>query len=315
MTARHRGIVIPQGIWRVGKDMRKSINPAIALWFGAFCTSFAATFIIASGEPPFVVAFYRLLFAVAFLLPVIAIQGWDQLSRISRNHLIWCLLVGVFFGLHFITYTTSLAYTSVASAGALLSLQPVFVAIGASIFLRERIGLRVKVGIACAVIGGMIVGSGDLLAVTKTALLGDLLALTSALMISLYFVTGRVLRQHLDIVPYLVVVYTSSMIVVAIISIACRVPLTLSSSKGLIHLLALGLISTAVGHGIYNWALKYVNASTVSLVMLASPVAETVWVYFFLGQIPAITSILGGIIVIIGTALAMTGEKEEERDP
>lgn len=289
--------------------MRKSINPATALWFGAFCTSFAATFIIASQEPPLVVAFYRLLFAVVFLLPVTAIQGWEQLRSLNRSHLVGCLLVGVFFGLHLVAYIASLEYTSVASAGALLALQPVFVAIGASIFLREHIELRVKIGIVCAVIGGLIVGSGDLLTVTKTALIGDFLALTSALMISLYFVAGRALRQHLDIIPYLVVVYGSSAIAVAIISLLSRAPLTISSSKGLAHLLALGLVSTTIGHGIFNWALKYVNASTVSLVMLASPVAETVWVYLFLGQIPAVTSIIGGIIVIIGTVLAMNGEK------
>jgi drug/metabolite transporter (DMT)-like permease len=294
--------------------MRKPFNPATALWFGAFCTSFAATFIIASQEPPFVVAFYRLLFAVAFLLPVAAIQGWDQLRSLDRGHLVGCLLVGVFFGLHLVAYIASLEYTSVASAGALLALQPVFVAIGASIFLREHIELRVKIGIVCAVIGGLIVGSGDLLTVTKTALMGDFLALASALMISLYFVAGRALRQHLDIIPYLVVVYGSSAMVVAIISFLFRTPLTISSSKSLVHLLALGLVSTAIGHGIFNWALKYVNASTVSLVMLASPVAETVWVYFFLGQVPALTSIIGGIIVIIGTVLAMNGEKEKTHE-
>ncbi|NMB45511.1 MAG: EamA family transporter [Firmicutes bacterium] len=294
--------------------MKKSIKPTTALWFGALCTSFAATFIIASGEPPFVVAFYRLLFAVAFLLPVTIRQGWYQLSSLDRSHLVGCLWVGVFFGLHLVTYIASLKHTSVASAGAFLSLQPVFVAIGASLFLRERIELRVKIGIACAVIGGMIVGGGDLFTVTRTALYGDFLALASALMISLYFVAGRALRQHLDILPYLVIVYSSSVVVVAIISLAFRVPLTISSSRSLFHLLALGLISTAVGHGIFNWALKYVNASTVSLVMLASPVAETVWVYFFLGQIPAITSIIGGIIVIIGTALAMSDATQDEHN-
>ena len=76
-------------------------------------------------------------------------------------------------------------------------------------------------------------------------------------------------------------------------------------------MLALGLISTAVGHGIFNWALKYVKASTVALVTLASPAAETVWAYIFLGQVPAITSIVGGIIMITGAVLAVSGEKEE----
>ncbi|NMB25123.1 MAG: DMT family transporter [Firmicutes bacterium] len=294
--------------------MRRSINPQMALWFGALCTSFAATFIIASGEPPFVVAFYRLFFAVLFFIPVMAIRGWGELKAIKKRHLVWCLLVGISFGLHLVTYIASLNYTSVASAGALASLQPVFVAIGASIFLKERIGLRVRFGIALAVIGGLIVGGGDLLTVTSTALFGDMLALICALMISLYFVAGRALRQHLDILPYLLVVYSSSMVVVAILSLATGTPLTISSPKSFVHLLALGLISTALGHGIFNWALKYVKASAVSLVMLASPVAETVWVYFFLGQVPAVTSIIGGIIVIIGTVLAMRDDEAVEQD-
>ncbi|NLY51802.1 MAG: DMT family transporter [Firmicutes bacterium] len=291
--------------------MKKSINPIMGIWFGALCTSFAATFIIASGEPPFVVAFYRLLFAVAFLLPVNALQGWDPLRQIRRKELLSCLIAGLFFALHLVTYIASLQYTSVASAGALLSLQPVFTALGAFIFLRERIDFRVKLGIALAVAGGLVVGGGDLLIVTGSALFGDVLAAVSALMISLYFVAGRSLRQHLDIVPYLVVVYGSAAIVTAVISASLGIPLTISTTRGWIFLLALGLISTAIGHGIFNWALKYVKASTVALVTLASPAAETVWAYIFLGQVPAITSILGGIIMITGAVLAVSGEKEE----
>ncbi|NLK08451.1 MAG: DMT family transporter [Firmicutes bacterium] len=291
--------------------MRRTVNPRVALWFGAFCTSFAATFIIASGEPAFVTAFYRLFFAVVFIFPVVAVRGWRQFKAIQKSHLRWCLLIGVFFGLHLVTYIASLDYTSVASAGAFASLQPVFVAVGASIFLQEKVGLKVKLGIALAVVGGLVVGGGDLLAVTKTAFFGDLLALLCALMISLYFVTGRALRQHLDLLPYLLVVYTSSMMVVAVLSFAFGIPLTIASPKSLACLLGLGLISTALGHGIFNWGLKYVKASTVSLVMLASPVAETVWVYFFLGQVPAMTAIIGGIIVIIGTVLATESDHTE----
>ncbi len=291
--------------------MRKAIDPAKTLWFGALCTSFAATLIIASGEPPLVVAFYRLLFAVVFLLPFTFFRSREQLRRINRNHMACCLLVGVFFGLHLVTYIASLKYTSVASAGALLSLQPVFVTIGASIFLREHIDFRMKLGIAFAVTGGLVVGSGDLIAVTGTALRGDLLALTSALMISLYFVTGRSLRKHLDIVPYLVVVYSSSMVTVAFMSWVLGAPLSISSPHSFMHLLGLGVVSTALGHGIFNWALRYVEASTVSLVMLASPVAETIWVYLILGQIPALTAVIGGLIVIVSTVLATSGERAE----
>jgi drug/metabolite transporter (DMT)-like permease len=299
---------------RAGFDMKKTINPIMGLWFGTLCTSFAATFIISSGEAPFVVAFYRLLFAVAFLLPVNALQGWEQLRQITRRQLLSCLMTGLFFALHLVTYIASLQYTSVASAGALLSLQPVFVAVCAFIFLGERIALKVKLGIACAVAGGLIVGGGDLLIVTGKALFGDALAAASALMISFYFVTGRSLRQHLDIVPYLVVVYSSAAFAAAVISFCLGVPLAASTMRGWLFLLALGLISTAVGHGIFNWALKYVKASTVALVTLASPAAETVWAYIFLGQVPAITSIVGGIIMITGAVLAVSGEKEEGQE-
>jgi len=295
--------------------MKKAINPITGIWFGALCTSFAATFIIASGEAPFVVAFYRLLFAVICLLPVNALQGWNQLRSMSREQLLSCFTAGLFFALHLVAYIASLQYTSVASAGALLSLQPVFTALGAFIFLRERIHFRVKLGIALAVLGGAVVGGGDLFIVTGSALFGDVLAALSALMISLYFVAGRSLRQYLDIVPYLIVVYGAAAISTAVISTFLGTSLVISTARGWIFLLALGLISTAVGHGIFNWALKYVKASTVALVTLASPALETVWAYIFLNQVPAITSIIGGIVMIIGAVLAVSGEKERgQRD-
>ena len=80
--------------------MKKAINPITGIWFGALCTSFAATFIIASGEAPFVVAFYRLLFAVICLRPVNALQGWNQLRSMSREQLLSCFTAGLFFALH-----------------------------------------------------------------------------------------------------------------------------------------------------------------------------------------------------------------------
>ena len=51
----------------------------------------------------------------------------------------------------------------------------------------------------------------------------------------------------------------------------------------------------------------------MALVTLAGP--QTVWAYIFLNQVPAITSIIGGIVMIIGAVLAVSGEKERgQRD-
>ena len=62
------------------------------------------------------------------------------------------------------------------------------------------------------------------------------------------------------------------------------------------------------GHSAYNWALKYVSATLVTVSLLAEPVGATLLAIAVLGQVPSIVSLLGGVCILTGVVLATRSE-------
>ena len=126
-----------------------------------------------------------------------------------------------FLALHFATWITSLQYTSVASSVVLVTTTPLWVALFAPIFLRERVGPAAVTGMVLALVGGIVIGLSDACAwqagrltcpslrtfFAGTTFLGDFLALFGAWMAAGYLLVGRKLREKLSLVPYIFVVY------------------------------------------------------------------------------------------------------------
>jgi len=64
----------------------------------------------------------------------------------------------------------------VASSVLFVTAHPIFVGIGSHFLLKERVGRRLLGGIALSIIGGIVIGWGDL-QIGGAAIYGDLLAL------------------------------------------------------------------------------------------------------------------------------------------
>jgi len=118
----------------------------IAISFGSIFVRFAQ----AEGVPPLSIAAWRLIFASAVMLPYALTTRRDEIRSLSRQELGLMLASGVFLALHFATWISSLAYTSVASSVVLVSMGPLFVGLGSWLFLRERPGVLLVVGIVLA---------------------------------------------------------------------------------------------------------------------------------------------------------------------
>lgn len=301
------------------------ISPILGLWAGVFITGFAATLVIAAGTPALVTATYRLLFATLALMPYVLAKGREDFRKLSASDLGLAVLTGAAFGLHIVSYIAGVTMTSVASAAALASLQPVFVALGSVLFLREKVPMRVKAGIAFALVGGAIVGGADLIrdgfgasqgstgfAGLSGPILGDLAAVGAGLAFSGYLLLGRKLRQKLDFFPYLFIVFSSAAVLVGGLSLAAGADLLSVPPVSLLYLALLGVGCTVVGYGCWNWALAYVPASTVSVLVLAGPVVETILAFLILGIAPAVTSAIGGAVILAGTVLTSMPQDEAQ---
>jgi drug/metabolite transporter (DMT)-like permease len=63
-----------------------------------------------------------------------------------------------------------------------------------------------------------------------------------------------------------------------------------------------------IGHTTFNWALKYLPASMVSITILGEPIGSTLLAYFILGEGLTIWKGLGGISIFIGILIALKKE-------
>ena len=119
-----------------------------------------------------------------------------------------------------------------------------------------------------------------------------------------YMLVGRKLRTQMDLVPYIFVVYgISAILLIAFMFGLGQSPLGFSPITYL-WLVLLALVPQLIGHSIFNWSLKYIPASLVSVTLLGEPVGSTILAYFLLQQQPGLVKIGGAVLILIGIWLA-----------
>ena len=114
------------------------------------------------GMPSQSVAFYRLLFAAALLIPVLIVKGKGfRLFRIRPAGILSCLLVGLFSqALYNLLYMRTIKESGMAVAAVLLYTSPVFVALMSRIFFRESLGKNKVIAILINIIGCVLTVTG-----------------------------------------------------------------------------------------------------------------------------------------------------------
>jgi len=306
---------------------RQSASPVMAIVVAILAISTASIFIrFAQREAPsIIIAAYRLGLATVVLAPIAFWQHRPEIMGLSRKQLGLILLSGAFLALHFASWITSLAYTSVASSVVLVTTAPLWVAVFSPLFLKEKITQAVAVGLAVALVGGVVVGLSSDCTVGPNGLVcppisafadsrsayGDLLALIGALCSASYLIIGRSVRSRLSLIPYATLVYGTSAIILIVLALVTGEKFTGYSGDIYIWFVALALVPQILGHSIFNWALKYLTAAYVSITLLGEPVGTVILAYLFLHEAPTVLELVGGILILLGIYLASRVEFAE----
>lgn len=284
------------------------VPPLIGLTVAIVAISTGAILVRLSDAPSTVAAFYRVLFTTLPLIPVAVWRYRDAFGRIGPRDLFFATLAGVALALHFAAWFESLDWTSVAASVTLVQSQPLFVALGAWLLLRERLTSKMVLGIVVAVCGMATMSLGDLLGgvlVGPDPLLGNSLALLGAVMAAGYVLAGRSLRQRISLIPYVVVVYSVCTVTLLAIVLAQGETLTGYPPREWLIFLGLAVGPGLLGHTVINWALKYLESTIVSVSMLGEPIGATLLALVFLAEAPTAYTVVGGIIVLTGIALTI----------
>ena len=263
------------------------------------------------------------------LLPWALARYRPDFARLQPRDWLLMITSGVFLAAHFGTWISSLAYTSVTSSVVLVQTSPLFVMLLSPLILGEKSTKRALTGLLLALLGGLAIAISDSCSlplefhclrissiISSTAIKGDLLALAGAITGALYLMLGRSTRKSIALIPYITLVYGVSSIALLVIAIFGRLPLTGYSPSTYLWLLLLALFPQLLAHSSYNWALKYLPATKVSLSLLGEPVSAAILAYLLLDEALPPLRWIGAIVVVAGIALALIGpEKALQPEP
>src|SRR5579884_4541976 len=100
--------------------------------------SFAGPLVRLSHAHPLAIAIWRLGFALVVVFLALAVTGsWRQWRRLDRRGLALAGVAGVMLALHFWTWNSSIALTTVAASVVLVNMQPALVGVLSAAWLRE----------------------------------------------------------------------------------------------------------------------------------------------------------------------------------
>src|SRR5215216_6665158 len=213
---------------------------------------------------------------------------------------------GVALGAHFGFWISSLDYTSVAASVVLVSTQPVFVAVLAYLLFGERTTPLSFLGIIVAIAGTAVIAVDR--TVGSAAIFGNVLALVGAVTVAVYVLIGRSSRTGgVGVLPYSIVVYSAAAATLLSVALVFDIRLWGYSRETWFWLAAITAGPQLMGHTVFNWALRYVEASIISGTILAEPVVSALLAWLILSEKPGILTLVGGAVVLAGLYLLLRG--------
>lgn len=292
-----------------GEAKNRVALPAVAL--GVVAVSAAAIFIRLADAPALAVAFWRCALGVVLLLPPALVRR----ERFPKGKTLYVgIASGVALGAHFGFWISSLDYTSVAASVVLVSNTPVFVAILAYLLFGEKTSPLSFAGIIVALAGTAVIAQDG--SVGPAAIFGNVLAILGAITFTVYVLVGRSQRsaaEPVGVLPYSIVLYSAAALALLPAAILSGDRVWGYSGETWFWLWAIALGPQILGHTVFNWALRYVDASVISGSVLAEPVVSSLLAWLVLAEKPGLATVLGGTVVLAGLFLLLRGYRPERR--
>lgn len=187
------------------------------------------------------------------------------------------------------------------AASLIIAAGPVFTALLAAMFLGERLtgwGWA-GIGVSFAGVALITLGEGGGVRFQSDALL----ILLSALVTSVYFIVSKPLLDHyrpLEFTTYVIWAGTVPMLVFAPGLVAQMSTAPDSATYAVVYL---GVFPAALAYVAWSYALARMPASVLSTFLYLSPVLAIVIAWLWIGEVPSLVSLVGGVVAVAGVAL------------
>jgi drug/metabolite transporter (DMT)-like permease len=255
------------------------------------------------------IAFWRLAIASFVLALYVGSipKHRTALARVDRRVFGFMVLSGVFLAIHFATWIGSLAFTSIASSTALVSTNPVWLALFSWLVLKDRPDRWIWLGVAASLLGSALIflaDSGAMTLPTAHANLGNGLALAGSVTVCGYLLIGRSLAHSVPILLYVTVVFSLAAGTLFLIAVSSGTPLLGFSATAWLCLLTLAFGPQLIGHSGISWSLRHLAPTMVAIVILGEPICSALLAWWWLGEQFGWLHVVGFLLILTGIFLA-----------
>jgi drug/metabolite transporter (DMT)-like permease len=269
---------------------------------------------------------FSLMFAAARmgLAALLVLPGWQQVigqlaieqpaSEQPASGRLWAggaiayaIAAGVALAMHFATWITSLSYTSIAASTAIVTTNPVWVALLSWLWFKEKLPRQTLIGTTVALLGGLFIGFGssNWTSNGSNPALGNGLALVGAWAATLYILWGReAQRRGLSIGGYVAIAYSTAAVLLIPFPGFFGTAYTGYPTAVYGCILLSAFIPQLIGHTGFNWAVRWVSPTLVTLVLLLEPVLSSIFGYWIFGEMPGPFVLAGALVLLVGVAIA-----------
>lgn len=257
---------------------------------------------------PFTIIFLRLIISSIILL----IVGWSAgvLQKINKRDYKWIILLSAFNPfLYFICEGLGLTMVSSTIAAIIISTIPLFVPVGASIFLQEKLTPLNIIGIFISFTGVIIVIiKRDFSTGANT--LGIILMLLAVFCAVGYTLLVKKLMNRYN--AYSLTTYQNSLGILLFLPLVAVFEFRTTMNavltiKAAISLICLAIFGSSVAFILYNYSVKNLGASKANIFTNIIPVLTAVFSYFILNESMTFQKITGIAIVLAGLLLSQLG--------
>lgn len=257
-------------------------------------------FAYAEGMDTFTVLFLRFGLSASFMVLMLILRK----EPFPRGRVLAQLIGmgGIGYGLQSFLYMTAIKYASAGLVALLLYLYPFFVAILSMIFLNEK-PTRVK---AIALLLAL-VGAALTVGPVSGQLIGALMAITAALVYSIYIIVGSNVMRHVSAFQSSTVIFASAGAVYGALTFANSANFPQTSSGWLV-ILGIVLLSTVIPVVTFLAGLERVGPTNAAMLSTIEPIVTVLLATWLFGDKLLPIVLVGGFLILIAVVILTRAE-------
>lgn len=211
------------------------------------------------------------------------------------------------FGIYNITLNYGEITVAAGTSCFILSLMPVAILLLAKFFLNEKLSNQAWLGTLVSIVGVGIITYGE--STNMHFDWGVIFILIATFSGSFYSVFHKPFLRKYHPIELTAYAIWSGTVLMLIYLPNLLIEFPKAQLGDTLWIVYLGIFPAVVGYICWAYVIRYINAGTAGSFLYIMPITTTIMGWLFLGELPRLSAIIGGVIALIGAGIASSKTK------